>query len=61
VAQSLGEHLAGDAEIALDVVEAVDADEDVTDHQGGPRLAGDRQAARDRAAHLGEVGPLHDP
>ena len=60
VAQPLGEHLARDAEVALDVVEAGDADEDVADHERRPRLAGDREAARDRTAHLGEVGALHD-
>ena len=59
VPEPLGEHLAGDAEVALEVVEAVDPDVDVADHERRPGLAGDGEAAGDRALHLGEVGSLH--
>jgi hypothetical protein len=59
VAQPLGEHLARDAEVALEVVEAVDPDVHVADHERRPRLAGDGQRAGDRARHSGVVGSLH--
>ena len=37
-----------------------DAHVDVAEHERRPRLAGDGEAARDRARHRGEVGSLHD-
>jgi hypothetical protein len=59
VPEALGEDLAGDAEVALEIVEPVDPDVDVADHERRPRLAGDGEAAGDRALHLGEIGSLH--
>ena len=59
VVEPLGEYLAGDAEVALEIVEAADPDEEVSEDEWGPGLAGDVEAARDGAGHLAEGGSLH--
>ena len=37
--QAVGEHVAGDAEVGLEVVEATHAEEGVADHEQGPAVA----------------------
>jgi hypothetical protein len=54
-----GEHVAGDAEAALPVVEAGDAEEGVAHDQQRPPLPHHLECARDRARHVGEGGPAH--
>ena len=59
--EPLGEHLARDAEIGLDLVEAIHPDPNVAHDQRRPRLTDDVQGARDRARHRTELRPLHPP
>lgn len=47
VAEALGQHLARDAEVGLDLVEAVHADPDVAQYQWRPWLADHVHCARD--------------
>jgi hypothetical protein len=58
--EALGQDLARDPEVAVEVVEAVDPDEDVAHDERGPGLAGDGEAAGDRAGDGAEVRSLHD-
>ena len=57
--QALRQHFARDAKVALDLIEARDADPDVSQDEWRPRLTDDVEGARDRARHVTEVGPLH--
>src|SRR5437016_4601824 len=57
--EALGEHLAGDAEPALDIVEAGGADPDVPDDERRPGLARDVERAGNGAGHVTEAGSLH--
>jgi hypothetical protein len=57
--EPFGEHLPRDAQVLLQLVEPVDADEYVPHDQGGPRLARHVHGARDRARHRAKLGPLH--
>jgi len=59
--EPLGEDLAGDAEVALEIVEAADPDEEVSEDERCPGLAGDVERAGDGAGHLAEGGSLHPP
>ena len=47
--QAVGEHVAGDAEIALEVLEAADAEERVAQQQDRPAVAEDLERAGDGA------------
>lgn len=58
--QSLVEHVAGDAQSFLELVETCDTHEGVADDQQAPPLADDLQALADGAVHLPETGSLHD-
>ena len=57
--EALREHLARDPEVALELVEAGEADPDVADDERRPGLACDLEGARDRAGHVAEIGSLH--
>src|SRR5215831_491737 len=59
--QALVEHVAGDAEPVLELVEAADSEEGVPQDQHRPPFAGDLQALRDRAVHGGEAFVFHVP
>ena len=57
VAESLGEHVAGDAETRLKLLEALQPEEGVTDDQQAPPLPDDLERSRDRADLLSYVRP----
>ena len=57
--EALGEHLARDPEVALDLVEALRAPADVPDDERRPGLSRDVEGAGDGAGHVAEVGSLH--
>jgi hypothetical protein len=59
VFQPLRQHVAGDAETLLEVVEPGDAEERVSHDQHRPPLADDLEALRDRAAHVLEALSSH--
>ena len=58
--ETLGEDLARDAEVALDVVESPQAHRDSRDDEGRPPLADDVERASERAVEVGEARALHD-
>ena len=60
VGEALVEHVAGDAEAFLEVVETCHAHEGVANDQQAPPLADDLQALADGAVHLPEAGSLHE-
>src|SRR5262249_18856452 len=60
VIEPLGEHLAGDAQIRLHLIEASESYVDIAQDQRRPRLPDDVECARYRARHLAEVRALHD-
>jgi hypothetical protein len=45
--------------VALDLIEAGQADPDVADDERRPGLAGDLERAGDRTRHVAEACPLH--
>ena len=53
------EDVAGDAEVVVDLLEAVEAETDVPQHQQCPPLADDRQGPGQRAGPGSEVGLVH--
>ena len=57
--QALRQHVAGDAEARLELVEARVAEEHVAEDQQRPPLAHDLEALGDRAVHVGEALALH--
>lgn len=59
--QSLVEHVAGDTQAFLELIEPCHSHEGVTDDQQAPPLADDLEALADGAVHLPETGSLHDP
>jgi hypothetical protein len=59
--EPVGEDVACDAEVALDLLEAAQAHEDVAQDQGGPPLADDVEGAGDRARQVAHAGALHGP
>src|SRR5262245_11362625 len=60
VIEPLRQHLAGDAEIRLHLIEASKPNVDVAQDQRRPGLPDDVEGARYRARHLAEVRALHD-
>jgi hypothetical protein len=60
VGEPLGEHIAGDTEALLELVETCHAQKGVADDQQAPPLADDFEALADRAVHLTKAGSLHD-
>jgi hypothetical protein len=61
VLEARGQHVAGDAQPALPLVEPGDPQERVADDQQRPPLAHHVEGAGDRARHLGERRPAHSP
>ena len=59
--QPLGEDVAGDAQARLEIVKAGHPEECVPDDEQAPPLAHDIEALGDRAGHVLEAGPLHEP
>src|SRR5581483_5608599 len=57
--EALGQHIAGDTEARLELVEAAPAEEGVADDQERPALADDLQGAGDRAVLAVVVAPEH--
>src|SRR5215472_12373394 len=57
--EALGQHLARDAQVTLDVVKAGDAHPDVPEDERRPGFSGDLEGAGDRARHLAEPRALH--
>ena len=57
--QARGEHVARDAEVALDRVEAAHAEEDVAQDEHRPALADELERARDRAVLVPVVAAQH--
>ena len=57
--QARGEDVARDPEVALQRVEAVHAQEHVSQHQERPALADQLKRAGDRAVLIAVVGPEH--
>ena len=53
------EHVAGDAEAFLEVVEAGDAEEGVADDEQTPPFADPLEALADGAVHVPEAGAPH--
>jgi hypothetical protein len=59
VVEPLGEDLSGDAEVAVEIVEAADPDEEVSQDERWPGFAGDIERAGDGARHVAEGVSLH--
>ena len=59
VVEPLGEHVAGDAQAALDVVETVHPEEQVAHDEEGPPLTHHLEGLGDRATHVVEALPSH--
>src|SRR5262245_21444284 len=57
--EPVGEAVAGRAEVALEVLEATDAEERVAQDEKRPAVADDRQRPRDGAAEIADVRPAH--
>ncbi len=57
--QPIGQAVARDAEIALEVLEAADAEERVAQDEQRPAVADDGQRPRHRAGEVSDVTPAH--
>src|SRR5262249_25086940 len=59
LAESVGQPVAGSAEVALEILEATDAEERVAQDEERPAVAHDRQRPGDGAGEAADVTPAH--